>query len=305
MYDLIIIGAGPAGITAAIYAARRKIKFLMIGLDIGGQVSWSPEVDNYPGTPDLSGVELTKRFFGHLNDYKVKVRMEDVKDIKRKGKVLLVQTKKNVYESKAVLIASGKKPKKLNVPGEGELLGKGLSYCATCDAPLYKDKTVAVIGGGNSGLEASLFLAKYARRVYLMDINEKLGGETYLKDKVLQNKKISYINKMKVTEILGEGFVSGLKYEREGKHMVLKLQGIFVEIGLISQCDFCEIVKRNKWGEIMIFRSTKTHEENMTSVPGVFAAGDVTDTPVKQIVVAAGEGAKAALASFEYIEKWG
>jgi len=303
IYDLIIIGAGPAGITAAIYAARRKVKFLILSLDVGGQMGWSSEVDNYPGVPDTTGIELTKRFNEHIQDYKIKIKLGEIISLRKKGKVCVVKTKKNVYQSKAVIIASGKKPRKLDVKGEEELTGKGLSYCAVCDAPLYKDKIVTVIGGGNAGLESALFLSKYAKKVYILEMMAKLGGEPYLKEKVAVNKKISVFTGVKVKEVLGNKFVSGLKYEKEGREKTLKVEGIFVEIGLITKADFTD-VKKNKWGEIMIFRSTKTHEENMTNLSGIFAAGDCTDIPAKQIVAAAGEGCKAALASFDYINKW-
>lgn len=304
LYDLIIIGAGPAGMTAAIYAARRKIKFLILTLDIGGQMSWSSDVDNYPGLPDLPGIEVVKKFQKHMSDYNIKPRIEDVIDIKRKGKILLVKTKKNIYETKTIIIASGKKPKKLNVPGEEEFLNKGVNYCATCDAPLVQDKTIAVIGSGNSGLDASLVLSKYGKKIYLLDLAPKIVGEAYLRDKVLQNKKITFIGNVKTKEILGDKFVNALKYEVDGQEKTLKLDMVFIEIGLVSRADFAKIIKKNKWGEIMIFRSTITHKENMTNIPGVFAAGDVTDIPAKQIAAAVGEGCKAALAAFNYIDKF-
>lgn len=304
MYDLIIIGAGPAGMTAAIYAARRKIKFLILSLDIGGQMSWSSDVDNYPGLPDLAGIEVVKKFYEHMKDYNIKVRQEEVANLKKKGKILIVKTKKNSYETKALIIASGKKPRKLNVPGEEKFIGRGVSYCAVCDAPLNKNKTTAVIGSGNSGLDASLFLSKYAKKVYLIDILPKISGEPFLRDKVLQNKKIIFIGNSKITEILGKKFVNAIKYEKQGKEKILKLDAVFIEVGLVSSADFAKIVKKNKWNEIMIFRSTITHEENMTNIPGIFAAGDVTDIPSKQIVAAAGEGCKATLAAFDYINKW-
>ncbi|MDP3026516.1 MAG: FAD-dependent oxidoreductase [Nanoarchaeota archaeon] len=304
IYDLIIIGSGPAGMTAAIYAARRKIKFLILSMDIGGQMSWSSDVDNYPGLPDLAGVELVKKFNEHMKEYKIKVNQEEVKEIFRKGKTIIVKTRKNKYESKAIIIASGKSPKKLNVPGEEKYLGRGVSYCAVCDAPLQKGKIVAVIGSGNSGLDASLFLSNYAKKVYLMDIMPKIVGEPYLRDKVLKNKKINFIGNAKIKEILGDSFVNGLKYEQNGKQKKLKIDTVFIEIGLINKADFTN-VRKNRWGEIMIFRSTIANEENFTNIPGIFAAGDCTDIPAKQIIVAAGEGCKAALAAFDYINKWG
>ena len=165
LYDLIIIGSGPAGMTAAIYAARRKVKFLILSMDIGGQMGWSSDVDNYPGLPDLAGVELVKRFNEHMKEYKIEVKSEEVVKLEKKGKNCIIKTRKNKYESKTVIIASGKSPKKLNVSGEEKYLGKGVSYCAVCDAPLQKGKIVAVIGSGNSGLDASLFLSNYAKKV--------------------------------------------------------------------------------------------------------------------------------------------
>jgi alkyl hydroperoxide reductase subunit F len=303
LYDLIIIGAGPAGMTAAIYAARRKINFLIISLDVGGQMSWSSSVENYPGTTSVSGVELVRNFQKHMEIYGIKIKQEEILSLTKKGKVCVVKTKRNIYESKTVIIASGKSPKKLGVKGEEEFFGKGVNYCATCDAPFYKEKTVAVAGGGNSGLDASLFLSKYANKIYLLEANPKLGGETYLRDKVLADKKINVITNAKIKDIFGGNFVKGIKYEKDGKESVLNVESIFIEIGLVSKTDFTD-VQKNRWGEIMVFRSTITHDENRTSVDGIFAAGDVTDIPAKQIVIAAGEGCKAALAAFDYINQF-
>lgn len=298
MYDLVIVGAGPAGMTATIYAARRKVNFLVLSMDVGGQMSWSSEVENYPGVgASMTGLELVGHFKENLEKYKVRIKTAEVLSVKRKGKVCVVKTRGGSYEAKAVIVATGKKPRKLSVPGEEKFLGKGLNYCATCDAPLYGGKVIAVVGGGNSGMESALFLAKYARRVYILEALAKLGGEPYLKDRVLADKKIEVLTGVKVEEIVGDKVVSGLKYNG-GK--LLKLDGVFVEIGLIADAGFVDVGK-NKWGEIMLFRGTRTHNENLTSVPGIFAAGDCTDIPAKQIVVAAGEGAKAALASFDYV----
>ncbi|OGJ18883.1 hypothetical protein A3K73_07160 [Candidatus Pacearchaeota archaeon RBG_13_36_9] len=302
LYDLIIIGAGPAGMTAGIYAARQKIKFIIISMDVGGQMGWSSEVDNYPGVPDKSGIALVDRFQKHMQDYKIKIKQEEILKLEKNKNICVVKTKKNVYESKAVIIASGKKPRKLNVPGEENFTGLGVNYCAVCDAPLYKDKVCAVVGGGNSGMDAALFLSKYAKKVYILEYLLKLGGDNFLREKVLNEKKITVITGAKMKEILGNKFVEKLRYETEGAIKELSVDGIFVEIGLVSQYDFTD-VQKNKWGEIMIYRSTISHEENMTDISGIFAAGDCTDIPSKQIIVAAGEGAKAALASFNYINR--
>jgi NADH-dependent peroxiredoxin subunit F len=303
LYDLIILGAGPAGMTAGIYAARQKLKFLIISMDVGGQMGWSSEIDNYPGVPDESGIALVNRFRKHMKEYNIKIKQEEISKLEKKKNICVVKTKKNIYEGKAVIIASGKKPRKLNVPGEDEFTGKGVNYCAVCDAPLFKERVVAVIGGGNSGMDAALFLSKYAKKVYILESLQQLGGDNYLREKVLDEKKISVIASAKIKEIFGKNFVEGLRYEQAGNVKELKAQGIFIEIGLISQYDFTD-VQKNKWGEIMLFRSTISHEENMTDIPGIFAAGDCTDIPSKQIIVAAGEGAKAALASFNYINRW-
>ncbi len=305
IYDLIIVGAGPAGMTAAIYAARRKINFLVVSLDVGGQMSWSSEVGNYPGTTQTSGMELVNQFKKHMDVYKIKIKSEEIIKIGKNKNLCYVKTKKNNYESKAVLIATGKKPKKLDVPGEEELLGNGVNYCATCDAPLYKDKTVVVVGGGNSGLESAMFLSKYAKKIYLVEASPSLCGEPYLKDKILKDKKIEVMVNHIVKEIKGGSYVKSIVVEdkEKKKSNELNVEGVFVEVGLVSKADFID-VQKNRWGEIMLFRSTKTHEENMTSMPGVYAAGDVTDIPAKQIVAATGEGCKAALAAFDYIHRW-
>lgn len=300
MYDLIILGAGPAGMTAAIYAARRKINFAIISSNVGGQMAMTSEVDNYPGYQTLSGADLTAKFQEHVSKYGVEIKQEYIQKLEKRENSCFVKTSIAEYESKTVIIATGKKPKKLEVSGEDEFSGKGVSYCATCDAPLFKDKTVVVAGGGNSGLEAALFLSKYASKIYLLEANSELKGDAYLKDPVMSEDKIEVITSASIKEIFGEGLVKGLKYTNGDEEKILEIDGLFVEIGLITEADFTN-VKKNEWEEIMLNRSTKTHEENMTSIPGIYAAGDCTDIPAKQIVAAAGEGCQAALASFDYI----
>ncbi len=304
IYDLIIVGAGPAGITAAIYAARHQLKFTIISMDIGGQTAMSTDVENYTGYHFLSGMDLIKKFQKHMEDYKIELKLRERVDcIRKKGGIFEIKTNKSRYSAKAVIIASGKQPKKLNVQGEDRLYNKGVSYCATCDAPLFRDKDVAVVGGGNSALQAALLLSKYAKTVYLLTINAKLIGEEVIVKKVFKNKKIKVITNAKTTGIFGENGVSALKFIQNGNESTINLQGVFIEVGLIIECDFAPLVDKNKWKEIKIKRSTKSTEENMTNIPGIFAAGDCTDIPAKQIIVAAGEGAKAALAAIDYIEK--
>ncbi|MEM0465380.1 MAG: FAD-dependent oxidoreductase [Candidatus Pacearchaeota archaeon] len=303
IYDLIIIGAGPAGITAGIYAARRKINFLIISKNIGGQMSYSSDVENYPGFHFISGVDLTQKFKQNMRDYNINVKFEEVIDIVKKNKMFIVKTSENFYETYSVIIASGKSSKKLNVPGEDKFLGRGVSYCAICDAIFFKDKDVAVIGGRNSAFDACLILSKYARKIYLLDEAKKLSGEPFLRDKVLNDKKVTYISEVRIVEIFGDKNVNGIKFLKNKKYIDISVQGVFIEIGLIPNVSFAKIIEKNKNNEIKIKRTTKSFEENMTSVKGIFAAGDVTDVPSKQIIIAAGEGAKAALACFNYIDR--
>jgi alkyl hydroperoxide reductase subunit F len=295
LYDLIIIGAGPAGMTAAVYAARKRLNFMVIANDVGGQPLWNSAVENYLGYSYISGVELVKKFEEHIKKYKTDIKMEKVTSIEKTGKAIRVKTEKSSYESKTVIIASGKKPRQLNVPGEKEFFGKGVTYCATCDAPLFTGNDVAVIGGGNSALDACIQLTKIANKIYLIDIEKKLRADIVLVEKI-ENAVIVF-NSTKVLEITGNKFVSGVIIEKENKHETLAAQGVFIEIGMVPNSDFADIVKKNEMNEILISK------KNETSVPGIFAAGDVTDVPGKQIIVAAGEGAKAALAAAEYISR--
>ncbi|MEM4282653.1 MAG: FAD-dependent oxidoreductase [Candidatus Woesearchaeota archaeon] len=299
VYDLIIIGAGPAGIAAAIYCARQKLDFVILSKDVGGQTLLSSDVENYLGFHFLSGADLVKKFREHIADYGIEIREgESVIKLARKGNVFWVKSNRGIYKARTILIATGKKPKKLNVPGEDSLYGKGVTFCATCDAPLFKGKDVAVVGGGNSAMDAALFAAKYSPKVYLVTINPALEGEKGLMQKVLSNKKITVLYNAITKAILGKDFVDGIIIEQDGKTKRLSVQGVFVEIGLIPSSDIVKgMVKLNKKGEIIV------NKNNMTSVPGIFAAGDVTNVCEKQILVAAGEGAKAALDIIKYLQK--
>ncbi len=299
MYDLIIVGAGPAGITASVYAARKRMNFLVITKDIGGQAALSGDVENYTGYQFISGPELALKFEEHLRKYNIELKEnEEVIELKRKDNVVvLVKTNKGAYEAKAAIIASGKRSMELGVPGEKEFKNRGLTYCATCDGPLFSEKDVAVIGGGNSALDATLQLIKIARHIYLINIPSHLGGDAIMRDKVNESMKISILNNTRVAAILGDKMVSGIKVKREGKEELLSVQGIFVEIGLIPNSEFAKDLEQNKIGEIIVNCKCET------SIPGIFAAGDVTDVYAKQIIVACGEGSKAALASFEYLSK--
>jgi len=296
MYDLIIIGAGPAGITAAVYAARKRMNLLVVTKDIGGQAAWSGDIENYTGYQFITGPDLAAKFEEHMRKFEVALKEnEEVLELKKIDEKILVKTNKSTYESKTAIITSGKKSRELSVPGEKEFKNKGLTYCATCDGPLFSGKDVAVIGGGNSALDAALQLIRIAKQVYIINITANLDGDAVMREKIEAAKNVTVLNNAQVTTILGDKFVSGIKIKREGEEAQLSVQGIFVEIGLIPNSDFAKGVEKNQFGEI------KVNSRNETNTPGIFAAGDVTDVPEKQIIIAAGEGSKAALSVFRYL----
>jgi alkyl hydroperoxide reductase subunit F len=296
MHDLIIIGAGPAGITAAVYAARKKINFTVISKDIGGQAAWSGDVENYTGYQFITGPQLTAKFEEHMRGYNVIVKEnEAVKEIKRRGDFISVITDKSDYQARTIIIASGKRSRELNVPGEKEFKNKGLTYCATCDAPLFAGKDVAVVGGGNSALDAVLQLMNIAKHIYMINITPSLGGDAVMREKVQESKIVSLLNNSQVTAVLGDRMVNAIEIKKEGRQERLFLEGVFVEIGLIPNSEFAKGIEKNQFQEI------KVNPYNETNLPGVFAAGDVTDVPEKQIVIAAGEGSKACLSAFRFL----
>ena len=299
MKDLVIIGAGPAGITAAVYAARKKLDFTIISRDVGGQTAWAGEIDNYTGQQLIPGVELAMKFREHLERYqfdlienmgvaKVEKDGQGFKVVPEKGETLFCRT---------LIVSAGKRPKLLNVPGEAKYKNKGVNFCATCDGPLFAGKNVAVIGGGNSALDAALSLVKIVPKLYIINVTDQLMGDPIMQDKLVKASNVEIVNQAKTKEIFGDQFVKGLKYEQAGQVKELAVEGIFVEIGLVPNSSFIDFVEKNGSGEIIINGATETN------VAGVFAAGDVTCVPEKQIVIAAGEGAKASLAAFKYLSR--
>ncbi|MFH1441002.1 MAG: FAD-dependent oxidoreductase [Candidatus Omnitrophota bacterium] len=298
MYDLIIIGAGPAGITAAVYAARKKINFLVITKDIGGQAAWSGDIENYTGYQFITGPELAEKFEEHLRKFDIHLKEnEAVQSLERQGNNLVVKTDKGIYEARTVVVASGKRTKELGVRGEKEYKNKGLTYCATCDGPLFSGKDVAVIGGGNSALDAALQLMRIAKAIHLINITSSLNGDEVMREQINESKIVKVLNNTKVTQVLGDKMVNAIRIETEGRENVLPVQGVFVEIGLIPNSEFAKSIEKDELGEI------KVNCHNETNIEGVFAAGDVTDVPEKQIIIAAGEGAKACLSAFSYFVK--
>lgn len=304
LYDLIIIGGGPAGITAGIYATRKTLNTLLLTKDFVGQVGKTGAIENWPGKYQISGQELMGDFRDHLRKFEIEIREEEVKEIKRDKELFEILTlKNNSFQAKVVIVAAGRNPRPLKVPGEEKFMGMGVSFCATCDAPLFKDKIVVVVGGGNSGFEAALDLAKYSPKIYILEFSPEVRADEISQEKAKKISKISIIANAIVKEIKGKNFVESLVYEDKisGQLKELKVEGVFVEIGSLPATAFLgDLVEFNQWGEIKIdpkICATKT--------PGLFAAGDVTDVKYKQIVIAVGEGAKAALAAYDYLQQLG
>jgi len=298
MYDLIIIGAGPAGITAAVYAARKRMNILVISEDIGGQAAWSGDIENYTGYQFISGPELAVKFEEHMRKYEIKLcERERAREVNKQGNIIEIKTNKNSYFAKSLIIASGKRSRELKVPGEKEFKNKGLTYCATCDGPLFSGRDIAIIGGGNSALDAAIQLIKIAKQVYIINIKSELAGDQVMREKIMSAGNVTVFNNSQVTAITGDNFVKALKFNKDGQEQIIAVQGIFVEIGLIPNSELASSIDRNDKGEI------KVNSRNETNIPGIFAAGDVTDVPEKQIIIAAGEGSKAALSAFRYLAK--
>jgi len=303
IYDLIIIGAGPAGVSAAVYATRQKLNMLMIAKDVGGQVAKKAvDIENYLGFEKISGPELTNLFSKQLKKNQVKIVLDEVLEIKKQDKkfIILTSQKKN-YESLSVIIATGADPRPLEVPGEKEFIGKGVSYCSLCDGPIFKDKTVAVIGGGNSGFESALFLSNYVKKIYILESSEKVAADNENQQLVKKVGKAEVITYAKVLKVQGDSLVKSLIYQdsKSNQERELAVDGIFVEVGYSPSTAFAKgLVDFTEKDEIKV--ETETYQ---TKTPGLFTAGDCNHGRYKQIVTAAGEGAKASLAAYEFIQK--
>ncbi|MFH1415673.1 MAG: FAD-dependent oxidoreductase [Elusimicrobiota bacterium] len=297
IYDLIILGAGPAGITAAVYAARKRMSTLIISKNVGGQTLLSSDIENYTGYQFITGAELVMKFREHLNQFDVELHEGEQVELVNKEDIIRVKTNKDEYQAKTLVLATGRVPRKLQVEGEDEYAGKGVTYCVTCDGPLFAGKDVAVIGGGNAALEAVLQMDKIAGRIYLVDIAPELRADPVMVEKAKQSEKVVIYNNASVEKIDGDRFVKRIKVKIDKKEEYLTVGGVFIEIGSVPAVGYINDIKKNKSGEIFV------NCQSQTSIPGIFAAGDVTDVYAKQIIVACGEGAKAALASFEYLSK--
>ncbi len=304
MYDVIIIGGGPAGVSAGIYASRKKLKTLLLTDTVGGQSSVSASIENWIGDISLKGFEFAQKLEKHLRaqediEIQTMVRVETVESID--GGFRVHTKKEEIFETKTLIIATGGKHRHLNVPGEETFMGKGVVYCSTCDAPFFKNKTVAVVGAGNSGLEACQDLFPYAEKIYLLSNTERLGGDGVLQEEIKAHPKVEIVYNALTKEILGQSVVTGLLYQDilTKKEKTIILDGVFVEIGMVPNTDFLgDLVNRNTFGEIIL-----NHRTGETSAQGIFGAGDATDVLYKQNNISAGQGALASLSAYDYIKK--
>jgi len=303
-YDVAIIGYGPAGITAAIYAARKNLNVILLGEHPGGEVVNSGEIENWPGDGQTDGLTLADKMMRHLERHTdhVVIKQTRVTAIEKTpaGEFLVTAEGENEpIESTTVIYTTGRHPRLLNVPGEAEFKNKGITYCATCDAPLFPDKEVAVIGGGNTGAEAVIMLQKIAKKIYLLHLGDALKADAVLVDNFKNDPKVQIIYQAKTARISGEGTVQHLSYtDAAGTEQSLAVQGVFVTIGAIPNTEPVKnLLPLDPFGAIPADRY------GVTSLPGFFAAGDVTDIRDAQIVVAAGHGCSAALSAGDYLSR--
>lgn len=297
-FDVLVVGGGPAGASAAIYSARKGLNVAVICERMGGQVQDTKGIENLISVPYIEGPQLSASLLKHMNEYDIKVlehrRVESIS--KGKTKELKLSTGESI-RTQALIIATGAKWRELNIPGEKEYIGRGVAFCPHCDGPYYKGKDIAVIGGGNSGVEAAIDLAGIVKSVTLFEFAPTLKADQVLVDKLKSLPNVSIIANARTSEVVGNGDkVVGLEYEERssGEMKKLDLDGVFVQIGLLPNSGFAkEVVEVNKFGEIIVDAKCRTSEQ------GVYAAGDVTTVPFKQIIISMGEGAKAALSAFE------
>jgi thioredoxin reductase len=285
--------------SAAIYAARQKANSFLLTREFGGQMAKKEvAIENYPGLGSIPAAELIAKFREHLEKLEVEVRIGEVAKIVEKEGGFSIVTEKDEFSARAVIIATGSEPRPLNIPGEKEFTGRGVGYCVTCDGPLFAKRNVAVVGGGNSAFEAALFLAKFAKKIYILERGERVFADETNKEMALKTGAVEIVTNAAVERIVGDNFVKGLVYkDASGNEVTLAVEGVFVKAGNQPASGFAAgLVDRNDRNEIMFDPA-----DYQTKTPGLFVAGDVSDIKYKQIVVAAGEGAKAAMAAGEYL----
>jgi len=303
MYDLMVIGGGPAGLAATVYAARKQLNAALISQDIGGQMNWTLGIENYLGYQFIEAPELIGKFQTQVDQFPIDQKIGDKVSRVEKidGGYEAVLENGDRHQSKAAILATGKKPRMLNVPGEKELVGRGVAYCAVCDGPVFAGQRVAVVGGGNSALEAVLDMLKIAEHVDMVSLTP-LTGDPVLISQLSEGEKLAVYTEHETVRIEGDPLVEGIviKDIKTGEEKRLNVTGVFIEIGLVPNSDPVKgLLELNKTGEVPVDCSCET------ALPGLFAAGDVTNVPGKQIVIAAGEGAKAALGAHRYLQRLG
>jgi len=299
-YDMLIVGGGPAGASAAIYSARKGIRTGIVAERFGGQVMDTLAIENFISVKETEGPKLVVALEEHVKMYGVDImNLQRAKSIKQ-GDLIEVELESGAtLKSKSVILATGARWRELGVPGEAEYRGKGVAYCPHCDGPLFKGKPVAVVGGGNSGVEAAIDLAGIVAHVTLLQFDKELKADAVLQDKLRSLSNVTIVTNAQTTDITGDGTkMNGLNYKNRetGDSVHIDIDAVFVQIGLLPNTDFVKgTIDLSKFGEIEI------NSHGATSMPGVFAAGDVTTVPYKQIIIAMGEGAKAALGAFDYL----
>ena len=300
IYDTAILGAGPAGISAAIYAARAKLNALWLDkqFEQGGQVLNTYEVDNYPGMPGISGMDLGEAMAGHAAKLGIEPFRENVLSVEDAGTEKIIRTKKHEYRARTVILACGASHRKLNIPGEEELSGMGVSYCATCDGAFFKNKTAVVVGGGNMAVEDAIFLSRICRKVYLVHRREELRAERILQESLFACENVEIRWNSVAVEIQGTECVTGLKIRdvQNATESVIATDGVFIAVGILPNTDkFRNLVKLDEAGYIV------AGEEGITETPGIFAAGDIRTKMLRQVVTAVADGANAVASVQNYL----
>ena len=296
VYDIIVLGGGPAAIGCAIYAARFAMDVLVIGKIYGGLIATTHIVENYPAITSISGQGLMEMFKEHMQSLNIMYISDEIKSIERSNDFFILHSFFQQFKAYTVNIATGSERKKLGIPGEEQFAGKGVSYCATCDGPFYKDKVVCVIGGSDSAAKEALFLAQNAKKVYIIYRGEQIRAEPINKKRVYENDKIEIINNTNIVEIKGDKKVQSVIFDNGEE---FQLDGVFIEIGSTPNSQLAKNlgVKTNKRGEIKINRRSETN------IPGIYAAGDVADSPFKQAITGVSEGVIAAYSAFDYLKE--
>jgi len=301
MYDLIIIGGGVAGFSAALFASRRGLKTLVIAKDIAGQANYTDLIENYPGVLEVGGLELVSTVKTQAENFGAEFLEAEVSKFKQvEDKSFIVTAYNNQYKSKSLILAHGKSPQDLGVEGEQDFKGKGVSYCATCDVPLFKNKTVAIVGIGDIAADAALLAAKFAKKVYVLSKTDKFIAHPALSAQLFKKKNVELVPFIQVQKIFGQERVKGMRLLdlRNDSPYDLMVDGIFVELGYVVDSHLTEnIVELDGKGQVVI------GSDQATSVPGIFAAGDATNRPYKQAAISAGEGASAALACYDWLQR--